>query len=136
MSDADYSEKSMIVFFPEVSGAAVTLEVSYADDTVTARKTPGCCDLVTDTCDKDVVSAVKLRVKDPPGRTTRVFSSEVAGQWARLPTGGPATYSQTTISVPVPAGGETVLGLVIYLDDPAGPTLRRTQVVIIRHEPA
>ena len=135
MSDAEYTDKNMLVFFPEVSGGTVTLKVSYGE--ATTQTTVGCCDLVTDFCDHDEVSAVKLRVKDDPGgRTSRVYSSGVSGQWARLPTSGPATYSQTTISVPVTEGAQTVLGLVIYLDDPSGPTLRRTQVVIIRHEPA
>lgn len=137
MADVDYEEEATIVFTSEVVGGVMTLKVS--SDPAVPGVTIGCGDLVTDICDRDNVSAVKLRVKDDPGgRTSRVYSSGVAGQWARLPTSGPTTHSQTTISVPVAEGAQTVLGLVIYLDDPnnGGPALRRTQVVIIRHEPA
>lgn len=136
MSHIVYEDKSLIVFWPTISSGAVAMTVSTTDSSTASMQTPGCCDHVVDQCDRDDVNTVILRVKDPTGYTTKVFSSGASGQWTRYPSGSPA-YSESSIAVPVSEHSEVALALLICVVDPAsGAETRRSQVVVIKHVPA
>jgi hypothetical protein len=136
MSHIVYEDKSLVVFWPTIASGAVVMTVSTTDSSTAPMQTPGCCDHVSDECDRDVVNTVILRVKDPTGYTTKVFSSGASGQWPRYPSGSP-TYCETSISVPVQENSEVAVALLICVVDPAsGAETRRSQVVVIKHVPA